>query len=78
MLFAYAEPVPGGFDLHFEPAPAAIASSDLHEATAAMNLHVEAIARRNLAQYQWTYKRFSRRPKGSGENKPLPPGLLLT
>lgn len=73
VLFAYAEPVPGGFEMHFEPAPAAIASSDLYEAIAAMNLHVEKIARRNLAQYQWTYKRFSRRPKGSGEKNPYHP-----
>ena len=73
VLFAYAEPVPGGFDIHFEQAPAAIASSDLHEATAAMNRRVEEIARRNLAQYQWTYKRFSRRPKGSGEKNPYHP-----
>jgi KDO2-lipid IV(A) lauroyltransferase len=73
VLFAYAEPVPGGFDIHFEQAPAAIASSDLHEATAAMNLCVETIARRDLAQYQWTYKRFSRRPKGSGEKNPYHP-----
>lgn len=73
VLFAYAEPVPGGFDMHFEAAPETIASSDLHEATAAMNLRVEQIARRNLAQYQWTYKRFSRRPKGAGEKNPYHP-----
>lgn len=73
VLFAYAEPVPGGFDIHFEQAPSRIASSDLHEATAAMNERVEAIARRDLAQYQWTYKRFSRRPPGSGENNPYHP-----
>ena len=73
VLFAYAEPVAGGFDIHFEPAPESIASSDLLEATAAMNLRVETIARRNLAQYQWTYKRFSRRPAGSGEENPYHP-----
>lgn len=73
VLFAYAEPVPNGFDIHFEPAPEQIASSDLHEATAAMNQRVEEIARRDLTQYQWTYKRFSRRPPGSGEKNPYHP-----
>ncbi len=73
VLFAYAEPVSGGFDIHFEKAPGSIASSNLHEAIAAMNGQVETIARRNLAQYQWTYKRFSRRPKGSGEKNPYHP-----
>ena len=28
---------------------------------------------RDLRQYQWTYKRFSRRPKGSGERNPYEP-----
>ena len=34
---------------------------------------VEAIARRRMEWYQWTYKRFSRRPKGSGEKNPYYP-----
>jgi KDO2-lipid IV(A) lauroyltransferase len=73
VLFAYAQPVPGGFDIHIEPAPENIASSDVLEATAAMNDRVEAIARRDLRQYQWTYKRYSRRPPGSGEKNPYHP-----
>ena len=73
VLFAYAEPVAGGFEIHFEDAPAAIASADLVVATAAMNQRVEAIARRDLLQYQWTYKRYSRRPPGSGETNPYRP-----
>jgi KDO2-lipid IV(A) lauroyltransferase len=73
VLFAYAEPCPGGFNICFEPAPKAIASADLVEATAAMNLRVEEIALRDLRQYQWTYKRYSRRPPGSGETNPYRP-----
>ena len=73
VLFAYAEPVPGGFEIHFEEAPDNIASADLREATAAMNQRVESIARRDLRQYQWTYKRYTLRPPGSGETNPYHP-----
>src|SRR4249919_1179246 len=70
VLLSWAEPVPGGFDIHFELAPAKIADADTERATAAMNGAIEAIARRRMEWYQWTYKRFSRRPKGSGEKNP--------
>lgn len=73
VVFAYAEPVAGGFDIHIEAAMATIASDDLVVATAAMNAQVETIARRDLTQYQWTYKRFSRRPPDSGETNPYRP-----
>jgi KDO2-lipid IV(A) lauroyltransferase len=73
VLFAWAAPVPGGFDVHFEPADPAIADADLVRATQAMNAQVEAIVRRDLRQYQWTYKRFSKRPKGSGIPDPYEP-----
>lgn len=73
VLLAWAEPVPGGFDIRFQPASAAIAGSDLAAATAAMNADVESVARRDLHLYQWTYKRFSRRPRGSGETNPYHP-----
>lgn len=73
VLFAYAEPCAGGFAIRFEAAPDTIADGDLATATAAMNAQVEAIARRDLSQYQWTYKRFSRRPPGSGETNPYRP-----
>ena len=73
VVFAYAEPVPGGFDIHIETAMATIASDDLVLATTAMNAQVETMARRDLSQYQWTYKRFSRRPPGSGETNPYRP-----
>lgn len=73
VLFAWAEPVPGGFDIHFESGDPTIAAADLAAATAALNAQVEAIARRDLRQYQWTYKRWSKRPRGAGETNPYKP-----
>jgi KDO2-lipid IV(A) lauroyltransferase len=73
VLLAWAEPVPGGFDIVIEDAPAAIADADTQRATTAMNAAVEAVARRRMEWYQWTYKRFSKRPKASGEKNPYYP-----
>lgn len=72
VLFAYCErigPEPT-FALRFEPAPAEIADPDPAVATTALNAAVERIARRDPAQYQWTYKRWRWRPAGSGEPNP--------
>lgn len=52
------------FALHVEPAPAAVADADPAVSVAALNAAVEHIARRDPAQYQWTYKRFSVQPDG--------------
>ena len=74
VLFAYAERRGDGrFELRFEPADPAIGGADIAAATAAMNAGVEAIARRDFRQYQWTYKRFTLRPPGSGEIDPYGP-----
>jgi KDO2-lipid IV(A) lauroyltransferase len=74
VVFGYAQRRDDGhFDMVFEPAPAEIASPDLAMATAAMNAAVEKVARRDLRQYQWTYKRFTLRPPGSGESNPYHP-----
>jgi KDO2-lipid IV(A) lauroyltransferase len=73
VVYAWAEPVDGGFEIVIEPAPAGIADADLRVATTAMNAKVEEIARRRPDWYQWTYKRFSKRPKGSGETNPYYP-----
>lgn len=74
VLFAYAERRDDGrFDLHFEPAPDGIADPDPAVAVAAMNRAVEAVACRDPAQYQWTYKRFAARPEGSAEPNPYWP-----
>jgi len=62
-----------GFALHIEPAPPAIADVDPLRAVAALNAAVERIARRDPAQYQWTYKRYSVRPPGATEGNPYWP-----
>ncbi|MCB1605782.1 MAG: lipid A biosynthesis lauroyl acyltransferase [Xanthomonadales bacterium] len=60
VLFAWVERLPGGqgWALHFRPADPPI------DGPAALNANVEACARQALAQYQWTYKRFSLAPPG--------------
>lgn len=58
------------FALHIEPAEAQIADPDLQLAAATLSSGIERIARRDPAQYQWTYKRYTLRPPGSGETDP--------
>ena len=72
VLFAWCERLgeSGDFALHVEPAPAALAGDDLHAAVAALNAAVERIARRDPAQYQWTYKRYTLRPSRRGADNP--------
>ncbi|GAB1594761.1 lauroyl acyltransferase [Lysobacter claricitrinus] len=53
------------FALHVEPVDAAIADRDVSVSVAALNRAVEQVARRDLSQYQWTYKRFSIQPDGT-------------
>jgi len=56
-----------GYNLHFREAPASAHSADTLEAARANNQAVEDCARTNLAQYQWSYRRFRRRPEGEQE-----------
>jgi KDO2-lipid IV(A) lauroyltransferase len=77
VLFAWCERLPVGVDasppafaVHVEPAPPAIASTATGVGVGALNGMVESIARRDLAQYQWTYKRYTLRPSGRGEDNP--------
>ena len=72
VLFAWCERIGPGpsYALRIEPASPGIADPDPAVATAALNADVERIARRDPAQYQWTYKRFKARPPGSGEENP--------
>ncbi|MFT3761522.1 MAG: lauroyl acyltransferase [Pseudoxanthomonas sp.] len=58
------------FALHIEAADPRIADADLRAAATALNATVERVARRDPAQYQWTYKRYTLRPPGSGEGNP--------
>ena len=74
MLMAWCQRIDGSspprFSLHVQAVPDAIADSDPQRAVAALNAAVEALARRDLAQYQWTYKRYTLRPPDSGEPNP--------
>ncbi|MEN5424916.1 lauroyl acyltransferase [Stenotrophomonas pennii] len=56
------------FALHLEAADPAVADPDLHVAAAALNAGIERIARRDPAQYQWTYKRYTLRPDDQEPN----------
>ena len=68
MLFAWCERIGdrGEHALWIAPADPGIDDPDPARATAALNAGVERIARRDPAQYQWTYKRFKAQPPGSG------------
>lgn len=70
VVFGWAERLPAGagFRIHFRPATAAIADADPQRAVAALNAGIEACVREMPTQYQWTYKRFSRRPPDGGLN----------
>jgi len=72
VLFACCERIDWspGFRLRIEAAPPAIAGADAGVGVAALNAAVEAMARRDLAQYQWTYKRYTLRPSGRGADNP--------
>ncbi len=66
VLFTYAERLPQGrgFHLHFLPAPSAITSIHLTESVRALNQGIEQCVYGCPDQYQWSYKRFKRRPVG--------------
>lgn len=53
-----------GFTLHLEAAPEEVSASDPEASASALNAAIEALVRRNPAQYQWTYKRWSYTPEG--------------
>lgn len=66
VLFAFAERLPhgAGFRIQLLPAPEGIADADLRVACTALNAGVEACVRLAPEQYQWHYKRYSKRPPG--------------
>ena len=72
VLFAWCERIGGGpgHALRIMPASPGIDSTDARTATAALNADVERIARRDPAQYQWTYKRFKAQPPGATPSNP--------
>jgi len=72
VLLGYCERIgetPDGpaFALRFEPVP------DAADGVAALNAAVERVARRDPAQYQWTYKRWSIPAPGSTRGNPYWP-----
>jgi KDO2-lipid IV(A) lauroyltransferase len=73
LVLVFAERLPGGqgYDLWFEPLPEAL-PQDAAQAARTLNAAVEDLARRNPAQYLWSYNRY-KAPKGSnshGESQP--------
>ena len=70
VVFGFAERLAQGqgFDLHFLPADAAIASVDRVAAVAALHRGIEACVRLVPEQYQWTYKRYSAQPGVDGDS----------
>jgi len=67
LLFCVAERLPGadGWAMHYLPADDRMASTDLVEATAALNEGVERCIALCPAQYLWDYKRFSTQEDGT-------------
>lgn len=72
LLYGWCERVGPGmeFALHITSTAPGLADPDPVVAATALNAGIEAIARRDPTQYQWTYKRFTLRPPGSGERDP--------
>ena len=70
VLFAWAERLPGsaGFRIRLRAAPDGIAAGDALQGVTALNAGVEACVRAAPTQYQWSYKRFTIRPPGTGPN----------
>ena len=58
VFVAVAARAPGGFAIRIDPVDAAIADPDPVASATVMNAAVEAVVRRDPAQYQWEYKRF--------------------
>ncbi|MEW6444758.1 MAG: lysophospholipid acyltransferase family protein [Pseudomonadota bacterium] len=65
-FFTFAERLPcgEGFRLHFIPAEADFYDANVDVSATALNRGVEACIRIAPAQYQWSYKRFRKRPEG--------------
>ncbi len=66
VLYAYAKRLEdsSGFKIIFRESSKDLVTLDIEEATIQMNLDIEKLIRETPHQYQWTYKRFKRRPEG--------------
>ena len=70
VVFVFAERLSWGrgYIMHFQDCDQhAITSSDPIKAATALNDGVESCVRQLPAQYQWTYKRFKKRPEGEAK-----------
>lgn len=67
IVIGYAERLPRGqgYHLHIRQADPQIANADPLVSATALNRMVEEYIREVPSQYQWSYKRFKRRPKGA-------------
>lgn len=67
VLCGFAERLPrgAGFRLRVREADPQIYAADLQASVAGLNRSVESCVTEAVAQYQWEYKRFKRRPDGS-------------
>lgn len=66
VAFMFASRQGSRFQAHWLDADPKIADEDAEVAVAALNRGVEQCVRLAPEQYQWTYRRFSTRPKGEG------------
>ncbi len=66
VLLCYTQRLPDGQGFHiiYKQPPEAIYSDDEKQALSALNQAIESCFVDNPEQYQWTYKRFKRRPDG--------------
>jgi len=64
VLYVFVERLPmgRGFRMHWLPAPEGIADADPRTAAAPLNRGVESCVAICPTQYQWTYRRFKKRP----------------
>ena len=65
-IYGFAKRLPDaeGFDLYFLPATDDLYDGDARVSATSMNRSIEECIGYCPAQYQWTYKRFKRRPHG--------------
>ena len=66
-IYGFAKRLPDaqGFDIYYLRAEDDLYSDDVRESATSMNRSIEALIGYCPAQYQWTYKRFKRRPEGA-------------
>jgi KDO2-lipid IV(A) lauroyltransferase len=67
VLLAWAERLPDarGFRIRIVPASPAVAAAELDIALPALNAGIEDCVRIAASQYQWSYKRYAKRPAGA-------------